>query len=68
MIRTLTITLVRFFAASSVLAQNGPGNGRGHGFRGGRGPGNASGMRQPAGQRGHDDRHDADREVFQYLL
>jgi len=68
MIRTLTIALACIFAASSVLAQNGPGNGRGEGFRGGRGPGNAQGMGHPAGQHGQDDRHNEDHEVFQYLL
>ncbi len=46
-------------------AQAQPGPGRGQGFRGGRGQG-----LQDRGQRAEqlDDRHDADREVFQFLL
>jgi uncharacterized protein len=47
------------------VAQAQPGPGRGQGFRGGRGPG-MQGKRQGAEQ--YDDRHDADREVFQFLL
>ena len=47
------------------VAQAQPGPGRGQGFRGGRGPG-MQGKGQGAEQ--HDDRHDADHEVFQFLL
>ncbi len=47
------------------VAQAQPGFGRGQGFRGGRGQG-MQGKGQGAEQ--HDDRHDADREVFQFLL
>ncbi|MFG0267862.1 MAG: DsrE family protein [Rhodopirellula sp. JB055] len=52
----------------------GPGQGRGRGRGMGRGrhaggSGPASGNNgQAAGQHGHDERHDADREVFQFLL
>ncbi len=49
------------------VAQAQPGPGRGQGFRGGRGmQGNGQGNGQVAEQ--HDNRHDADREVFQFLL
>ncbi|WP_235951521.1 DsrE family protein [Crateriforma spongiae] len=41
----------------------GPGFGMGRGFRGG-----AGGGEQAAGPHAHDDRHDADHEVFQFLL
>ncbi|QEF96457.1 DsrE/DsrF-like family protein [Stieleria maiorica] len=48
-----------------VFAQSGPGQGRG--FRGGRGPG-FQGGRGPGQAHGQDERHDADHEVFQFLL
>ncbi|MCC9642904.1 DsrE family protein [Rhodopirellula sp. JC740] len=48
------------------------GQGMGRGPRGGRGmgPGRAAGNESPRAdnQHGHDERHDADHEVFQYLL
>lgn len=47
------------------FAQAQPGPGNGQGFRGGRGAG-MQGHFQGAEQ--HDDRHDADRNVFQFLL
>jgi uncharacterized protein len=62
-------------------AQAQPGQGRGQGFRGGQGPGGPGqgGPGRSQGMQGrglgaeqdgalHDDRHDADREVFQFLL
>ena len=59
---------------SDVNAQS--GQGRGLGFRGGQGPGRGGpgrgpsmyGKGQGAGAEQHDDRHDSDREVFQFLL
>jgi uncharacterized protein len=44
-----------------------PGPGRGQGFRGGQGGGRGA-QQATAGAEQHDDRHDADREVFQFLL
>lgn len=59
--RILLMTLVAMLLLGDVLqAQGGPGRGRG--FQGGRGPG----ARGQGGQ--HDDRHEADQEVFHYLL
>ena len=52
-------------AIMANVAQAQPGPGRGQGFRGGRGPG-MQGRGQGAEQ--HDARHDADRDVFQFLL
>lgn len=49
-----------------------PGQGRGHGFRGGQGPGGpgrAQGMHgKGLAAEQHDDRHDADRDLFHFLL
>ncbi|MEM9587434.1 MAG: DsrE family protein [Planctomycetota bacterium] len=58
---------------NQAWAQRGPGQGRGQGFRGGRGPGvGHHGLggpdTVPHGGHAHDQRHDADREVFQFLL
>lgn len=77
----VALIFVAWFGSASVLAQGGPGRGRG--FRGGRfepavpakeskevdaaseeTPSNAD----SPGHDGHDERHDLDREVFQYLL
>lgn len=60
----LTASVFVLLAITANVAFAQPGSGRGQGFRGGRGPGVQA--RGPAEQ--HDDRHDADREVFQFLL
>jgi intracellular sulfur oxidation DsrE/DsrF family protein len=58
-----------FFALICVanIATAQPGPGRGQGFRGGQGPGQGVQGRGPRAEQ-HDDRHNADRDVFQFLL
>ena len=61
-LKCLTMILfVVLAAAPTAFAQRGPGYGRGGGFRGGF-------QRGFRGGHGPDDRHDADHEVFQFLL
>lgn len=71
---------VTMLISTEAIAQ--PGQGRGQGFRGGQGqggpgngglghggPGRGLGMQgKGPGAEQHDDRHDSDREVFQFLL
>lgn len=70
----LASIVATLFAMSTVFceAQAQPGQGRGQGFRGGRGqsiPGrNQSTPSEQLSTQQHDDRHDADRDVFQFLL
>lgn len=69
------VASLAWMATGDVQAQPGPG--RGQGFRGGMGPGGPGfggpgrgrGMqgRGPGGEQ-HDERHDADRDVFHFLL
>ena len=77
--RTTGMILFSFVVliASSAFPQNGPGPGFGRGRGpGGGGPGFGRGVGQGAqqhnqdaeGQHGHDDRHQEDHEVFQFLL
>ncbi len=61
--RLAVCALITLFLVNDVFAQ--PGVGRGRGFRGGQGQ-NAS--EKENGSEHHDDRHDADRDVFQFLL
>jgi intracellular sulfur oxidation DsrE/DsrF family protein len=69
------MALVTISVSSEAFAQ--PGQGRGQGFRGGQGPagtgpggpGRGQGMQgRGHGAEQHDERHNADQEVFQYLL
>ena len=63
----LTAVLACLLVVEVASAQPGRGRGQGRGFQGGRGPG--QGFRGGQGaQHGHDDRHDEDHEVFQFLL
>ena len=70
--RCWALFLVMLLASDVVLAQPGRGGpgGRGRGGMGmGRGgPGGPGGMGMGRGGPGRDDRHDADHEVFQFLL
>lgn len=71
--RLATGAFVAFATLSVTIdAQAQPGQGRGPGFRGGPGqggPGRGPGMQgKRPGAEQHDDRHNADHEVFQYLL
>ena len=62
-------TLTTLAILGDVHAQ--PGQGRGQGFRGSQGFRGGQGQGQPGrgpGAQQHDDRHDADHEVFQFLL
>ncbi len=72
------LLLLGALTAAPAPSQDQPGRGRGPGFGGGRGPGGGPGAgpgfgrgRGPgrgAGEHGRDDRHDADHQVFQFLL
>ena len=59
---------------SLVNAQGGPGRGKGRGYgrgtetQGGRGAAAPRGPGFGARRHGHDERHDEDHEVFQFLL
>ena len=53
------LCIVAIFNSANLSAQGGPGHGRGPGFRGGHGQ---------RGGHGRDERHDADHEVFHFLL
>lgn len=71
--RFATVALVGFATLASLSeAQAQPGQGRGQGFRGGQGqsgPSRGQGVQgREIGAEQHDDRHEADREVFQFLL
>ena len=65
----LAILAFLAIAISSFLSEANaqPGKGRGQGFRGGQGRGQGLQGKGPGAEQ-HDDRHAADRDVFQYLL
>lgn len=65
--------MVMLIPLSVVHAQQGqggggPGRGMGKGFQGGRGKGMGPGFQRGIAQEQHDDRHDSDHDVFQFLL
>ena len=67
-LRLLTLAIVILNVMTCFSEANAqPGQGRGQGFRGGQGRGPGMQGRGLDGEQ-HDERHDADREVFQYLL
>lgn len=78
LLQLVTMALVGLASQSFLNDANAqPGQGRGLGFRGGQGtggpghggPGRGPGMQgNGPGAEQHDDRHDSDREVFQFLL
>ena len=66
-IRYVLTSLLILLLTTSAFAQGRPGRGPGRGF--GRGPGGPGFGRGPGGPMfEHDDRHDEDHEVFQFLL
>ena len=73
----LSLFLAAILAGLLVVEIASAQQGRGRGFQGGRGPGQGFGQGRGPGQgfrggqgaqHGHDDRHDEDHEVFQFLL